>query len=209
MPALVLASLAFCSFAALGCDERTKSALLGDYEPRLGDVIFQSLPRSELVDAIEGASKSPYSHCGLVVERNGVWFVLEANGPGVAEMKLDKWIRQGRESGFAVYRFTPNYQPKIDALIAKARTQIGKPYDIHYDFDDAKVYCSELIFKAFHGVTGEHLGQVRKLGDLDWKPHEGIIRKIERGGLPLEREMITPGDMAAAKQLQPVYRKGM
>ena len=190
----------------LGCNERD---VRGEYRPQVGDVLFQSLPHSELVDAIEGASKSPYSHCGIVVKRGDAWLVLEANGPGVAEVDLDRWIRQGRRSGFAVYRFQEKYTPQIDAIIASARKYLGRPYDIHYDLDDAKIYCSELIFKAFLDATGEQLGTIRKLGDLDWKPHEAIIRKIERGGLPLERRMITPGDMAAAKQLQSVYRKGM
>jgi len=197
-----------CSPALVGCDE-TSTAVRGDYEPRVGDVLCQSLPRSPLVDAIEGASKSPYSHCGIVVERNGTWFVLEANGPGVYEMKLDKWLRQGRKEAFAAYRFDPKYDAKIDTVVAAARKRIGKPYDIHYEFDERKIYCSELIFMAFHEATGEHLGKVRKLGDLDWKPHEAVIRQIERGGLPLEREMITPGDMAAAAQLKLHYRKGL
>lgn len=192
--------------ACLGCSERD---VRGEYRPAVGDVIFQSLPHSELVDAIEGASKSPYSHCGIVVKRGDAWLVLEANGPGVAELDLDRWIRQGRSNGFAVYRFADSYKPRIDSVIASARKYLGKPYDIHYELDDAKIYCSELIYKAFLDVTGEELGTIRKLGELDWKPHEAIIRKIERGGLPLERRMITPGDMAAAKQLQQHYRKGI
>jgi len=192
--------------ACLGC---TEGNVRGDYMPQVGDVLFQSLPHNELTDAIEGASKSPYSHCGIVVRRGEAWLVLEANGPGVREIELDRWIRQGRGAGFATYRFEAKYTPRIGSIIAAARKFLGKPYDIHYDMDDGKIYCSELIYKAFLDATGEELGTIRKLGELDWKPHEAIIRKIENGGLPLERRMITPGDMAAAKQLQPVYRKGI
>jgi uncharacterized protein YycO len=191
--------------ACFGCDGDVR----GDYAPQVGDVLFQSLPHNELTDAIEGASKSPYSHCGIVVKRGEAWLVLEANGPGVREIELDRWIRQGRGAGFATYRFEAKYTPQIGSIVAAARKFLGKPYDIHYDLDDAKIYCSELIYKAFLDATGEELGTIRKLGELDWKPHEAIIRKIENGGLPLERRMITPGDMAAAKQLQPVYRKGI
>lgn len=199
---LCLLALVACS----GCNERN---IRGDYAPQLGDLLFQSLPHNELVDAIEGASKSPYSHCGIVVKRGDAWHVLEANGPGVREVELDRWIGQGRRSSFVVYRFQEKYAPQVGSIIAAARKFLGKPYDIHYDLDDAKIYCSELIYKAFLDATGEELGTIRKLGELDWKPHEAIIRKIENGGLPLERKMITPGDMAAAKQLQQVYRKGM
>ena len=39
-------------------------AHLATYSPREGDVVFQSLPRGDLVDAIEGITNSPFSHCG-------------------------------------------------------------------------------------------------------------------------------------------------
>ncbi|MCE9603608.1 MAG: hypothetical protein K8U03_01755 [Planctomycetia bacterium] len=200
---------ALCCFALSGCNERDSKTPRGDYEPRVGDILFQSLPHNALVDAIEGASKSPYSHCGIVADKGGAWVVIEATGPVVVETRLDPWIYNGRGNRFAVYRFDEKYSPKIDAVVQAARKQLGKPYDIHYEFDDEKIYCSELIFKAFRDVTGEELGTIRKLGELDWKPHEAVIRQIERGGLPLERPMITPHDVSIAKQLQLHYRKGL
>ncbi len=39
------------------------------YDPANGDFIFQSLPRVDLVEAIEGATNSKYSHVGLVIHR--------------------------------------------------------------------------------------------------------------------------------------------
>ena len=36
------------------------------YMPRDGDVVFQSLPHNPLVNAIEGATNSRFSHCGIV-----------------------------------------------------------------------------------------------------------------------------------------------
>ncbi len=52
----------------------------------------------------------------------------------------------------------------------------------------------------------EDLGKVVKLGDLKWERYKPVIEAIEgRGNLPLDREMITPRDMAEAKQLEKVY----
>ncbi len=178
------------------------------YEPRVGDLIFQSLPHGPLTDAIEGATKSPFSHVGIVTRVDDRWMVLEAVGP-VVRTGLDEYLRRGRGGGFAVYRFASRYDDKLDAVIAAGAKQLGKPYDFHYDFDDANLYCSELIYKAFQSVTGEELGTVRKLGDLDWRPYEQLIRTIELGGLPLERRMITPRDLSEAKQLKEVLRKGI
>src|SRR4051794_6901417 len=55
-------------------------SLAGSYAPREGDLVFQSLPHNPLVDAIEGVSKSPLSHCGIVVKQGDQWYVLEALG---------------------------------------------------------------------------------------------------------------------------------
>ena len=37
------------------------------YQPREGDILFQSLPHGELVDAIEGIAESNRSHCGVLM----------------------------------------------------------------------------------------------------------------------------------------------
>jgi hypothetical protein len=169
------------------------------YQPQHGDLVFQSLAHNPVIDAIEGCTHSPYSHCGIVVHRAGSWFVLEAIGP-VQEKPLNRWILQGRSRQFAVYRLKPEQQKHIPAMIAAARRFIGRPYDIQYELDDEKIYCSELIYKSWLAATRQQLGKLVKLSDLNWKPHELVIRQIARG-LPLDRVMITPRDLAAAQQL--------
>ncbi len=97
----------------------------------------------------------------------------------------------------------------VPAIIAAAERYEGRPYDIHYDLDDEKIYCSELLFKAVCDATGKKLGRIRRLGELNWRPYEGVIRSIENGGLPLEREMITPRDFSEAPELREVFRSRM
>lgn len=205
--AVLLSTLSGCAKPA-ATEEPVAIAAPSDYSPQLGDVLFQSLPHGPLIDAIEGATHSKYSHCGIVAGRKGGWVVVEANG-SVKETPLDAWIAQGRENAYAVYRYDPQYADKLPQVVAVARKWLGKPYDMHYAFDDEALYCSELIFKAFKSATGEECGKIVTLGDLDWKPHETVIRFLERGGLPLEREMITPIDLAKAKQLKLVHNKGL
>ncbi|MBL9116795.1 MAG: hypothetical protein JNJ83_17435 [Verrucomicrobiaceae bacterium] len=172
------------------------------YEPKEGDILFQSLAHNPLIDAIEGSTRSPFSHCGIVTHSRRGWRVLEAIGP-VQEIPLGHWIVQGREAKFAVYRLHKNLQPKVPDMLRAAREFLGRPYDIQYELDDAKIYCSELIYKAWKSATGEEMGKLVKLGQLDWKPHEAVIRAIA-GELPLQRLMITPRDLAAAHQLKQV-----
>jgi hypothetical protein len=76
-----------------------------------------------------------------------------------------------------------------------------------FTLDDSKIYCSELIYKGWLAATGDKVGKLVKLGDLNWKPHEPVIRTITNG-LPLDRVMITPRDLAAANQLELVLPLG-
>ncbi len=71
--------------------------------------------------------------------------------------------------------------------------------------DDEAIYCSELIYDAYAEATGgEQLGELVRLGELNWRPYEATIRHFEGGPAPLDREMITPRDLAKAEQLMQI-----
>ncbi len=76
---------------------------LSVYHPVDGDVVFQSLPHGEVVDAIEGITGSPWSHCGVVVYEHHCWFVTEAIDK-VRKTFLPLWIMRGRGGYFEAYR---------------------------------------------------------------------------------------------------------
>lgn len=175
------------------------------YAPQEGDILFQSLPHSRLVNAIEGVSQSPYSHCGIVAKENGAWVVVEAYRK-VEVTPLREFVFRGRESKFVVYRLKKERQEYVPETIANAKKYLGRPYDVRYRMDDEAIYCSELIYKAYREASGEELGKLVRLGDLPWKPFESTIQHFEQGPVPLEREMITPRGMAEAKQLELVKR---
>lgn len=177
------------------------------YQPRVGDVVFQSLPYGPLVVAIEGATDSPYSHCGLVARRGNRWVVIEAYR-GVEETPLMTWLARGRDGAFAAYRLRPADEPFIPEMVERARELLGRPYDARYRWDDEKIYCSELVSKAFERATGRPLGKRVRLGSLRWQPYRATIERIEQGPVPLDREMITPRDLAAAEELRLVTRYG-
>jgi len=199
---LVIALLVF------GYQNETYSGTPEDsYTPVYGDIIFQSLPHAPLVDAIEGSTKSPFSHVGIVVEKEGMWFVLEAKGQ-VKETPLRSWISRGREHRFAVYRLENITQGQVDHFVEAAYRYLGRPYDIRYRMDEEKIYCAELVYKAYMDSADERLGELVMLGELDWAPYQSLIKKIEGGPVPLERKMITPKHLSRANQLTLVYNDG-
>lgn len=201
-------ALCFC-IALTGCPASKKNARVPQkYHPAAGDFLFQSLAHGPLIDAIEGSSGSPFSHCGIVKRSEGKWFVIEAIGP-VKETPLSEWIAQGRDNAFVAYRLRPPLVEKIPAILTAAEKYEGRPYDIHYELDDAKIYCSELLWKATRDATGVTLGKIQKLGELNWQPYEGVIRYIEKGALPLGREMVTPRSVSEDSRLSEIFRSRM
>jgi hypothetical protein len=177
------------------------------YSPREGDVVFQSLPHGELVDAIEGVTHSPFSHCGVVLRNDdGKWVVVESIG-NVHETPLFQWIFRGRGGWLAAYRLADKDASFIPAFKKALLGCSGYSYDFDYDMDHAKncVYCSDLVFLAFRRASGETMGTLQRLGDLDWQGHRDFIRAEANGQLPLDRTMITPASLAQATQLHRVY----
>jgi Permuted papain-like amidase enzyme, YaeF/YiiX, C92 family len=177
------------------------------YVPKEGDIVFQPMPEDPVVVTIEGATGSPYSHCGVVLLRGRHWEVAEALGT-VHETPLREWIERGREGAFAVYRLKPEFQSRIPEFKSNVLSYLNRPYDSRYEMSDDALYCSELPYKAFQKTTGQSLGQIQPLGSLNWKPYELTIRAIQGGELPLDRQMITPVAVSRARQLDLIYKTG-
>lgn len=179
------------------------------YSPKEGDIVFQSLSRSiDLVRAIEGVTDSDYSHCGVVVQEDGIWYVNEAFGK-VASVTLFDWLNRGRGFRVDAFRLKSEHSKHIEKFISSLTKYQGRPYDSRYRMDDTYIYCSELPYKAYFDATGESLGKLAKLGDLNWKPYQKIIEKYENGDVPLDREMITPINLSKSNKLHRVISLGL
>ena len=190
------------------CIAGGKKGPAGGYQPIEGDILFQSLPNPagmDLVDAIEGSTASPYSHCGMVFQEEGKWMVIEAIGP-VKITPLKDYVARGRDRRVWAYRLADAQRKHVPAALAAMKKDLGKPYDPRYRFDNEAIYCSELIWRGWKAATGKELGTAVTLGSLDWRPYQPVIEAIEGPGkLPLDREMITPRDLAKAKELTLVH----
>ena len=111
---------------------------------RHGDLVFQDLAcglRCALIRRVTGTS---YSHVGVAVEVDGERVVWEAY-ENVAPVPLSAWVRRGRGRRLAAYR--PDHVPPD--LMARLEGMARRPYDGDYQWDDARIYCSELVVKAW------------------------------------------------------------
>lgn len=67
-----------------------------------GDIIFQS-SNSGQSKAVQLATKSPFTHCGMLFYSNDEWQVLEAVQP-VCITPLQDWVKRGHKSEYWVKR---------------------------------------------------------------------------------------------------------
>jgi phage terminase large subunit-like protein len=118
-------------------------------EIKNGDLIFQT-SMSGQSKAIQFATKSKYSHCGIIFSEKGQFYVLEAVKP-VKTTALDKWIARGKNGHYIIKRLKNAEQVLTARTLEKMKSEgekcKGKNYDLTFEWSDDKIYCSELIWK--------------------------------------------------------------
>lgn len=177
-------------------------------ELREGDLIFQT-SRSSQSKAIQLATKSKYSHCGIVFKEGDSFYVFEAVQP-VKRTPLAQWIARGEKGEYVVKRLKNAEQTLTPEVLQKMKEIgkgfYGKNYDLAFEWTDEKIYCSELIWKIYKRSAGIEIGNLEKLGDFDLSS-EQVKRKIkERYGnkIPMEELVISPASIFESELLTTV-----
>jgi uncharacterized protein YycO len=187
--------------------QRKESASIGK-DLKNGDLIFQT-SQSAQSQAIQLATKSKYSHCGIIYKDDGKYFVFEAIQP-VQKTPLDKWISRGKDSHYVVKRIKNADKILTEANLAKMMTAAkkleGKDYDLYFEWSDDKIYCSELIWKIYKEGTGLEIGKLQELKDFDLTNPAVQSKLKERYGnnIPLHEKVISPGAMFESNLLMTV-----
>ena len=161
-----------------------------------GDIIFQS-SQSKQCSAVRIATRSIYSHCGIIFVENSKVYVYEAVGP-VKKTPFSDWIQHGKDSKYIVRRL------KNDSLLTNAGNvskmkairdkYMGKNYDLCFEWSDNKIYCSEYVWKIYKQALNIEVGRLQKLKDFDLSSKEVKYILNERYGdkIPMEETVISP-----------------
>lgn len=172
-----------------------------------GDLIFQT-SESKQCEAVRIATNSKFSHCGIIYNINGEWFVFEAVQP-VKLTPLEDWIKQGKDSKYMVKRLKDDsvLKPEVLQKMKDYSEQFdGKDYDAYFEWTDDRIYCSELIWKIYKNAGGIELSQLKELKDFNLT--DARVQKIlkERYGnnIPLKEIVVAPSDIADSDILKTV-----
>lgn len=178
------------------------------YQLAEGDIVFQGTigPQSE---AIRQATGSPYTHCGVVFQRDGRLMVYEAVQP-VRAITIQAFQARSLPGTFHARR--PKSPPDAAALATSrewAQAQLGRDYDFRFLWANASLYCSEFVWKTYD-KAGVELCPLRRFHDyrLEAPAVKRVI--IQRYGsaemLPKDEPVVSPGDLAASDLLVEVPR---
>lgn len=162
-----------------------------------GDIIFQTSASSQS-KAIQLATHSTYSHCGIILsDSTGNLFVYEAVQP-VQKTPLKDWVKRGEGKHFVVTRLKNANNILSKGILIKmkkiAERFIGKNYDEQFNWSDDEMYCSELVFKIYYYTTGLQLATPAQLKSFDLSSDE-VKKKLEEryhGKIPMTELCVSP-----------------
>lgn len=173
-----------------------------------GDIIFQS-SYSQQSAAIEEATNSPYSHCGIIFFENGIPYVYEAVQP-VGKRTLTDWIESGVNGIYVVKRLKDSTiigKNELMAMKKYALSQFGKNYDAVFQWSDKEMYCSELVYKCYLNACQIKLTSPKPLRDFNIDGP--LVRKVmkQRYGneIPYDEPMVSPDQLFQSTQLMTVH----
>ncbi len=172
-----------------------------------GDIVFQR-STSRLSDAIATATRSEYTHVGVVFITDGKPFVYEAVQP-VKRTPLDEWIKRGRNGKYEIKRLRDRERIDFAKVQQEALSYLGKNYDLQFRWTDEKFYCSELVWKAYQKTTGIELGSLKQLRTFDLSSSLVRQKLAEHYGknIPYDMQVISPACIFASELLITVPQK--
>lgn len=167
-----------------------------------GDVVLQT-SKSRQSKAIQVATDSPYSHVGIVEVTPKGTFVIEAIGK-VSRTRWSAWKARGEGGKVTILRPQGLDAKRISRVLAEARAFLGKPYDVRFGWSDDRIYCSELVYKAYLRGAGVHAGKLQRVRELELSAIEKQV--IERyGNIPWDLELVTPASVGEAPIFRQIY----
>mgnify|MGYP000914715086 FL=1 len=185
------------------------SAALGAERLQEGDLIFHN-SQSRQSKAIRQVTGSDLTHVGILVRARGQLMVAEASG-AVQVTPVSDFIARGRGGKYLVKRLQGGLTPhQLKKMREVGLTFLGLPYDRLFLWDDASIYCSELVWKIYQRGAGIRLGEPQTFGSLDLSSSEAQMLLSERLGrrpVPNQEPIVTPVALARCSKLRVVLQR--
>ena len=132
---------------------------------RDGDIILHT-SKSNQSKMIQDVTGSKYSHVGIIYNKDGKTYVMEAVQP-VKMTPIDEFISRGVDSKYTVVRYIRKLDDRQKKMMYDyAFAQLGKNYDSKFQWSESSMYCSELVFKIYYNA-GIQLCDIHQFKDYN------------------------------------------
>ena len=153
-------------------------------EYKEGDIVF-IISKSEQSPLIQYATRSLWSHCGIVVYKNKEPYVLEASNV-VKLTPLYAFLRKGRLKMNTTRRFFDK------PVKIKYKQYLGIPYDSEFSLTNNRYYCSELVWVIFKKQFGIELCKPKPLSQYRTF---GLSKIIKKRKISPKSKFVSPDDL--------------
>lgn len=173
---------------------------------KTGDILFITSASGQ-GKAIQLATKSKFTHVGIVFVEKGKTYVYHAVEP-VMKSTLDEFLSYSSDGKFVAKRMKGAVlnESTNEKMREMATGLLGKHYDIYFNWKDDEWYCSEFVWKLYERNYKTEVGKLRPLKDFDLSSDivQKIMKKRYGKNIPYEEKMISPQDMFDSELLEEV-----
>ena len=211
--AVAMRSLAMALSAGnmLAADGKSSPETLRQITPQLqdGDLIFIRIS-NPIFRKVAETTDSWETHVGILFSRpDGSWQVAESCFPLSRFRRLDRFIARSERGRFLITRSQAELSlEEKSALLQAARERVGRLYDLGFDYDSRRLYCSKFVFDVYREATGRQVGNLttfrQLLADNPQAPL-GFWRAWFFGFIPWERRCVTTTSELKSPDFRPVY----
>jgi len=176
-----------------------------------GDIIFQE-SQSLQGEELKLATKSRYTHMGIIFKKGEESLVYEAVQP-VKITPLRQFTSRGLNGHFVIKRLKNRDEALTPPVIRKmkgiATGFLGKNYDSAFLWSDARIYCSELVWKVYKRAAHIEVGELQKLRDFDLT-HPRVKRLMKKrygSSIPYDEKVICSRTIFRSEKLYTVQEE--
>ena len=170
-----------------------------------GDIIFHT-SKSSQSEMLQVATNSDLTHVGIIFFKEGIPYVFEAVQP-VKVTRLQDFINRGVDGKYKIVRYKDGLtQEQINLGISYSKKQLGKNYDIKFQWSDNKMYCSELVWKVYKEM-GIDLCDPKTFSDYNISSPEvqQAIQKRYGTTFDMNEEVVAPVDIYESSLVGTVF----
>lgn len=176
-----------------------------------GDLIFLDIPNF-LFRQVAAATNSWTSHVGIAFKDvNGSWVVAESTVPLSKLTPLCDYLKKSSKFNFEIRRLNNSLSDEQTIkLKSSASSMINKFYDLGFNFDSNRFFCSKFVYLAYSSI-GIEVGELEPFKELlSQNPQASLSfwKYWFLGNIPWNRRTVTPASQLNDPEFYLVHRAG-